>query len=233
MRMSNDRDQAMLRSAVSDAAANLLAFVPSLGTRRDLRIRRRRGAADQDDVYDPAAAVEAEQRSGCQLAAATRHDRSRFHQLGGRAVARDDVGKPAQAGDLAVRSPACGTLQRPRDGASAAAAPTATAVAAIEPRRPDAGEADAIAQPAGSAAAGPGTRSVRRTRRAIRSLSVGGNRGAAAPANRRSDIGAAPAASTPIASRFSRSRSQACKVVPAPRSRMSLGGFCCHCQRSY
>jgi hypothetical protein len=33
MRMSNDRDQALVRSAVSDAAANLLSFVPSLGTR--------------------------------------------------------------------------------------------------------------------------------------------------------------------------------------------------------
>ncbi|SEC81637.1 hypothetical protein SAMN05444161_1897 [Rhizobiales bacterium GAS191] len=33
MRMANDRDQALLRSSVSDAAANLLAFVPSLGTR--------------------------------------------------------------------------------------------------------------------------------------------------------------------------------------------------------
>ena len=33
MRMANDRDQAFLRSAVADAAANLLAFVPSLGTR--------------------------------------------------------------------------------------------------------------------------------------------------------------------------------------------------------
>src|SRR5208337_5107009 len=33
MRMANDRDQALLRSAVSDAAANLLAFVPSLATR--------------------------------------------------------------------------------------------------------------------------------------------------------------------------------------------------------
>ncbi len=33
MRMSNDRDQALIRSAVSDAAANLLGFVPSLGTR--------------------------------------------------------------------------------------------------------------------------------------------------------------------------------------------------------
>lgn len=33
MRMSNERDQALLRSAVSDAAANLLGFLPSLGTR--------------------------------------------------------------------------------------------------------------------------------------------------------------------------------------------------------
>ena len=32
MRMANERDQAIVRSAVSDAAANLLAFVPSLGT---------------------------------------------------------------------------------------------------------------------------------------------------------------------------------------------------------
>ena len=33
MRLSNDRDQLLIRSAVSDAAANLLAFIPSLGTR--------------------------------------------------------------------------------------------------------------------------------------------------------------------------------------------------------
>src|SRR5579884_1252632 len=33
MRMSNDRDQALLRSAVSDHAANLFAFVPTLATR--------------------------------------------------------------------------------------------------------------------------------------------------------------------------------------------------------
>ncbi len=32
MRMTNDRDQAILRSAVSDGAAHLLAFLPSLGT---------------------------------------------------------------------------------------------------------------------------------------------------------------------------------------------------------
>jgi len=36
MRLTNDRDQAILRSAVSDAAANLLAFLPSLATREVL-----------------------------------------------------------------------------------------------------------------------------------------------------------------------------------------------------
>jgi DNA helicase HerA-like ATPase len=36
MRMANERDQAIVRSAVSDAAANLLDFVPSLGTREVL-----------------------------------------------------------------------------------------------------------------------------------------------------------------------------------------------------
>jgi uncharacterized protein len=36
MRMSNDRDQALLRSAVPETIANLLAFVPSLGTREAL-----------------------------------------------------------------------------------------------------------------------------------------------------------------------------------------------------
>ena len=36
MRLANERDQSLLRSAVSDAAANLLSFVPSLGTREVL-----------------------------------------------------------------------------------------------------------------------------------------------------------------------------------------------------
>ena len=33
MRMANDRDQAFIQTAVSDAAANLLRLLPSLGTR--------------------------------------------------------------------------------------------------------------------------------------------------------------------------------------------------------
>ena len=36
MRLANERDQALMRSAVSDAAANLLSFVPSLGSREVL-----------------------------------------------------------------------------------------------------------------------------------------------------------------------------------------------------
>ena len=36
MRLANERDQTLLRSAVSDAAANLLSFVPSLGSREVL-----------------------------------------------------------------------------------------------------------------------------------------------------------------------------------------------------
>jgi hypothetical protein len=46
MRLANERDQALLRSAVSDAAANLLSFVPSLGTREVLAFGER-GAADK------------------------------------------------------------------------------------------------------------------------------------------------------------------------------------------
>jgi hypothetical protein len=38
MRMANDRDHALLRSAVSETTANLLAFVPSLGTREALAV---------------------------------------------------------------------------------------------------------------------------------------------------------------------------------------------------
>ena len=33
MRLANDRDQSLIRAAVSDAAASLLTFIPSLGTR--------------------------------------------------------------------------------------------------------------------------------------------------------------------------------------------------------
>ena len=38
MRMTNEADQALLRSAVSEAAANLLAFVPSLGAQEAIGI---------------------------------------------------------------------------------------------------------------------------------------------------------------------------------------------------
>jgi len=42
MRMSNERDQEIVRAAVSDAAANTLGFVPSLGTREAFASREAR-----------------------------------------------------------------------------------------------------------------------------------------------------------------------------------------------
>jgi len=47
MRLSNDRDQALIRSAISDAGASMLTFVPSLAPARCSRLapafRCRRG----------------------------------------------------------------------------------------------------------------------------------------------------------------------------------------------
>ena len=50
MRLSNDRDQALIRSAVSDAGASMLTFVPVARHRRSVRVRRRRAAADADEI---------------------------------------------------------------------------------------------------------------------------------------------------------------------------------------
>ena len=62
MRLANDRDQALLRSAVSDAAANLLSFVPSLGTREVLAFGEGVRAADPAALQGSAAASIAAQR---------------------------------------------------------------------------------------------------------------------------------------------------------------------------
>ena len=64
MRMANDRDQAIVRSAVSDAAAGLLGFVPSLGTREVFAFGEGRGAADAAEVQGAARPSHPAQRSG-------------------------------------------------------------------------------------------------------------------------------------------------------------------------
>ena len=72
MRMANERDQAIVRSAVSDAAANLLAFVPVARHARSARVRRRRRAADAAEVQAA--------RSGVHPAKPGRHQRDDGHE---------------------------------------------------------------------------------------------------------------------------------------------------------
>ena len=113
MRMANDRDQALLRSAVSDAAANLVAFVPSLGTREvvgfgegfPLPTRLKLQAARADRIPRSETFQHAlRRRTG---------RRARLRQGGGRALARrggrQDCGRrraPAADGDSAPKSTA-------------------------------------------------------------------------------------------------------------------------------
>ena len=63
MRMTNERDQSLLRSAVADTAANLLAFLPSLGT-GEACLRRRRRTADAAEIQAAARQPVAEERDG-------------------------------------------------------------------------------------------------------------------------------------------------------------------------
>ena len=108
MRMSNDRDQALLRSAVSDAAANLFAFVPSLGTREALAfgvgvpLPTRLTFAELPPHLLPKSETFANeptlQASG---------QRPQFHRLGGRALARrDDEPRPRRRAGRRERPPA-------------------------------------------------------------------------------------------------------------------------------
>ena len=50
LRMSNDRDQEIVKSAIADTGSGLLEFLPALGQREAHRLRRRRGAARAHQV---------------------------------------------------------------------------------------------------------------------------------------------------------------------------------------
>ena len=63
MRLANDRDQALLRSAVSDAAANLLVVRALARHPRSAGLRRRRGAADAPALQGGSGPPIAAQRS--------------------------------------------------------------------------------------------------------------------------------------------------------------------------
>ena len=64
MRLSNDRDQVLIRSAVSDAAANLLTFIPSLGTAEVFAFGAGVRAADPHEVPRTAAALRPTSEAG-------------------------------------------------------------------------------------------------------------------------------------------------------------------------
>ena len=92
MRMANDRDQAIVRSAVSDAAGSLIGFVPSLGTREvfafgeGVALPTRLRFKQLDKRHIP------HSRSGHARAHGQRRGRGRrLPRLGGGALARRDA----------------------------------------------------------------------------------------------------------------------------------------------
>ena len=89
MRMANDRDQALLRSAVTDGVANLLAFVPSLGTREVVAVGEGLPLPARADLQSAARRSRAAQRNvRAQGIRGGRGTRARIRQAGGRALAR-------------------------------------------------------------------------------------------------------------------------------------------------
>ena len=88
MRMTNDRDQAILRSAISDAATNLLAFLPSLSTREVFAFGE--GVAMPTRLkFKQLPPTKCPRASRGALRRAVRHQRQPgFRRLGARALAR-------------------------------------------------------------------------------------------------------------------------------------------------
>jgi hypothetical protein len=93
MRMANERDQNVIRSAVSDAAASLLAFLPSLGTREfafgeGVALPTRLRFSELPQHMDPAQRVEAQRRF-------QPRGRQRIHPFRRGTLARGDDGQQA------------------------------------------------------------------------------------------------------------------------------------------
>ena len=119
LRMTNDRDQAILRSAVSDAAANLLDFLPSLGTGECLAFCEGVAFANAAEVPAARAAPDSAQRSGARRRPRHRErPRPRVRIRGARSLARHCQGRrrdPARAAAGAGTGPGgCAARRRPR-----------------------------------------------------------------------------------------------------------------------
>ena len=89
MRLANERDQALIRSAVSDAAANLLSFIPSLGTREVFTFGSGVALPTRMRFQELPAGAAAEQRSRRQHPLRRRHQyQQRSAHDGDRALAQ-------------------------------------------------------------------------------------------------------------------------------------------------
>ena len=95
MRMANDRDQAIVRSAVSDAAGSLIGFVPSLGTREVFAFGEGVALPTRLRFKELAAEHIPHSRGGHARADGQREGRRcRLPRLGGGALARRDDEQP-------------------------------------------------------------------------------------------------------------------------------------------
>ena len=125
MRLSNDRDQALVRSAVSDAAASLLAFLPSLATREvfafgeGVALPTRLKFRELPAHLRPKGETIGEARRGRQRRVAG------IHRRGDRALARRDHEPPPDRTnsdpELRQRSPSRLRCSRPRSTPTASA----------------------------------------------------------------------------------------------------------------
>ena len=99
MRMANERDQEVIRSAVSDAAASLLAFVPSLGTREAFAFGEGVALPTRLRFSQLARRAHSQERVGEQQRGDRRLQHGsgcRLHRTRGRALARRHHGQQAQ-----------------------------------------------------------------------------------------------------------------------------------------
>ena len=114
MRMSNDRDQALIRSAVSDAASDLADLRAVARHRRGVRVRIGRRAADADELQGIAEGVAAVERSRPRLARRCRHRRRRrSDRVRDRSLAQLDH-EPEKSRRRAATIPACRCATRRR-----------------------------------------------------------------------------------------------------------------------
>ncbi len=125
MRLANDIDQAIVKSAVPDAGSSLVDFLPSLGNREGIAFGEGVPLPTRFRFTDIAADRIPRSQSGRQarLDVAGRH-RRRFHSSRGRSLARRDHHQPAAAhqphGHRFRRHPDGGIRRWPRRAAHSA-----------------------------------------------------------------------------------------------------------------